>query len=253
MTRLTRMPAAARLGATAVALALPSAAVAEDVSYSVDGAEFSGYFAAAEEPKGLVLIVHDWDGMTDYEKRRADMLAELGYDAFALDVYGAGNRPDTMEGRRAATQEAFADRERLLALVSGGLETARAMSDAGLPTTIMGYCFGGTVTLAAARSGAMDEIAGYASFHGNFPDGPDWPAETPPILIMHGGADDNPSMADVASFAAEAEAAELTYTIEVYSGAPHAFTVFDSERYRERADLESWQAFNSFLDQNLMN
>lgn len=241
------------LGATAIALALPFAALAEDVTYSVDGAEFAGYFAAAEDPKGLVLIVHDWDGMTDYEKRRADMLAELGYDAFALDVYGAGNRPDTMEARRAATQEAFSDPERLIAMVRGGLETARGLSDAGLPTTVMGYCFGGTVSLAAARSGAMEDIAGYASFHGNFPEGPDWPADTPPLLIMHGGADENPSMADVAAFAAEAEAANLTYQIEVYSGAPHAFTVFGSDRYRERADLESWQAFNSFLDQKLMN
>ncbi len=241
------------LGATALGLALPFAALAEDVSYSVDGADFEGYFAAPEEPRGLVLIVHDWDGLTDYEKRRADMLAELGYDAFAVDVYGASNRPEDMEARIAATQAAFSDPARLMAMVSGGLETARGLSDAGLPTTVMGYCFGGTVALTAASSGAMSDIAGYASFHGNFPQGAEWPTDTPPLLIMHGGADENPSMADVATFAAGAEAAGLTYQIEVYSGAPHAFTVFGSDRYRERADLESWQAFNAFLDQKLMN
>ena len=63
-------------------------ALAEDVSYTIDGEAFTGYWAEADEPKGLVLIIHDWDGMTDYERRRADMLAEMGYNAFALDIFG---------------------------------------------------------------------------------------------------------------------------------------------------------------------
>jgi dienelactone hydrolase len=238
------------LGTTALALTLAGAAAAQDVEYEVGGEAFEGYFAKAENARGLVVIVHDWDGLDDYERRRADMLAELGYDAFALDVYGAGNRPDTNEGRAAATQAAFADPERLAAMIGGSIETARGLSDAE-NVVLMGYCFGGTVTLAAARNGMAEGIVGYASFHGNFPEGPAWASDTAPILILHGGADSNPDMAKVSAFAAEAEAAGLTYDIEVYSGAPHAFTVFGSERYRERADMKSWAAFQTFLNEIL--
>ena len=181
-----------RLIATGLGLALAGPALAGPVGYEVGGEAFEGYFAAAEAPRGLVVIVHDWDGVGDYEVRRADMLAELGYDAFAVDVFGAGNRPDTNEGRMAAMQAAFADPERLMALVEGGLAVAREQS-AAEGTVVMGYCFGGTVTLAAARSGT-EGVTGFATFHANFPEGPAWPADTPPLLVMHGGADQTPDM-----------------------------------------------------------
>lgn len=243
-----RISGAALAGAAAL-LALPGAVAAEDVAYTVGGEAFTGYFARATEPKGLVVIVHDWDGLGEYERRRADMLAALGYDAFALDVYGAGNRPETTEARIAATRAAFADPARLQAMVEGGLAEARALSDAeGLVLT--GYCFGGTVTMAAARAGT-EGIAGYASFHGNFPDGPAWPTDTPPILVMHGAIDQNPDMATLAGFIAEAEAAGLEYDVEIYAGADHAFTVFDGARYQERADARSWDAFQRFLAEHL--
>jgi dienelactone hydrolase len=236
-----------RLIATGLGLALAGPALAGPVGYEVGGEAFEGYFAAAEAPRGLVVIVHDWDGVGDYEVRRADMLAGLGYDAFAIDVFGAGNRPDTNEGRMAAMEAAFADPERLMALVEGGLAVAREQS-AAEGTVVMGYCFGGTVTLAAARSGA-EGIAGFATFHANFPEGPAWPADTPPLLVMHGGADQTPDMGKLAAFASEVEAAGLTYEIEVYSGAPHAFTVFGSDSYRERADARSWAEFQRFLEE----
>jgi dienelactone hydrolase len=225
--------------------------LAEGVRYDVGDADYDGYFAAApEEPRGLVVIVHDWDGLTDYEMRRADMLAELGYDAFAIDVFGAGNRPETVEARRAATQEAFSDRDRLIEIVTGGLAAARDASSAET-AVVTGYCFGGGVALAAARSGSLEDVAGYSTFHGSFPDGPDWPQSTPPIQVKHGGADESVTLDDLNSFIEDAEAADLTYEIEIYSGAPHAFTDFGSDRYRERADELSWQAFQAFLDRRL--
>jgi dienelactone hydrolase len=236
--------------ALAAGTALAGAASAADVDYEANGDPMRGYFAKADDPKGLVLIVHDWDGLDDYERRRADMLAEAGYDAFAIDVYGAENRPESQEERTAATRAAFADPERLSALVAGGVEAARAQSGAGA-MVMTGYCFGGTVTLATARSGGAEGIEGYATFHGNFPEGPEWSAETPPLLVMHGGADEGPSMTDVAAFVQEVEGAALDYRLEVYSGAPHAFTVFGSERYREDADLASWATFMRFLDERL--
>lgn len=247
------MRTATRTAAAALCLALAALpARAEEVSYEAEGARLTGYFAAAEDPAGLVLIVHDWDGLTDYERRRADMLAERGYDAFALDMFGAETPVQTVEHRRAATGALYRDRERMRALIRAGLEQARAASGArGL--VVMGYCFGGAVTLEMARSDMASEARGYASFHGGLstPEGQSWDGDEPPLLILHGGADTSITLDDVAGLARELEEAGTTYTVEIYSGAPHAFTVFGSERYRERADAESWKAFTDMLEETL--
>ncbi|CAN5731760.1 dienelactone hydrolase family protein [soil metagenome] len=240
-----------RIIGAALATCVAGAAQAQDVGYEIEGEAFEGYFAAAEAPRALVLVIHDWDGLDDYERERADMIAALGYDAFAVDLFGAGERPETMEARQAATGALYGDRERMRALIEGGLAEAREHSGAG-EAVVIGYCFGGAAALELARSGE-EEVAGYVSFHGGLatPEGQSWPDEAPPLLILHGGADENPSMLDLATFADEVEAAGLTYDIEVYAGAPHAFTVFGSERYQERADMRSWAAFERFLEETL--
>lgn len=237
-----------------MAALLPVAAQAgENVIYTVEGGSYEGYKAPAQgESKGLVLIIHDWDGLTAYEQQRADMLAEMGYDAFAVDLFGQGNRPETVEGRRAETGKLYSDRETMRALLIGGLAEARRMSSA--PAVVMGYCFGGAAALEMARSGQASGVAGYTSFHGGLatPDGQSYPADTPPLLIAHGGADTAITMDEVAGLSKELEAIGVPYEIQVYSGAPHAFTVFGSDRYRERADRESWQAFQDFLAEQLV-
>lgn len=233
--------------ATAV-LAQP--ALADDVSYTLDGEDFTGYWAPAESPKGLVLLVHDWDGLTDYERKRADMLAGMGYDTFALDMFGNDTPTDTVDHRRAAAGALYDDRPRMRALLTTALDQARQYSDAQA-LVVMGYCFGGAVTLEMARSDMSGEAVGYATFHGGLstPEGQSWTGDEPPLLILHGGADTSITMQDVADLSTELEEAGTTYTIEVYSGAPHAFTVMGSDRYDERADSESWQAFSNFLEQ----
>ena len=236
-----------------VAVLAPFGAQAgESVTYSVGGADFEGYSAAAKgDAKGLALIIHDWDGLTDYERKRADMLADLGYDAFALDLFGKGNRPMESDAKRAETNKLYSDRETMRSLLMGGLAEARKLS--GAPAVVMGYCFGGAAVLEMARSGQADNVAGYATFHGGLatPEGQTYSASTPPLLIAHGGADRAVTMDEVAALSKDLESAGITYEIEVYSGAPHAFTVFGSQAYRETADAKSWQAFQDFLASTL--
>jgi dienelactone hydrolase len=234
------------------ALMIAGPALAEDVSYQVDGEAFTGYFAGAATPKGLVLIIHDWDGMTDYERKRADMLADMGYSAFALDMFGDETPTETMDHRRAATGTLYQDRERMRRLVQAGIDQARGRAG-DTPMVVMGYCFGGAVSLDMARSSMSGLAEGYASFHGGLstPKGQSWTGDEPPLLVLHGGADTSITMTDVATLATELEAAGTTYSIEVYSGAPHAFTVFGSNRYQERADTASWAAFSNFLKERL--
>lgn len=236
--------------ATAVNAATPGA---HNVVYEVGDEAFEGYYAPASgEARGTILIVHDWNGLDDYERQRADMLAELGFDAFAVDLFGQGNRPESLEARQEATRALYSDRERMRELTLAGLDEAREQG-AAESVVIMGYCFGGAVALELARSGEVDAAAGYTSFHGGVatPEGQEWPEETPPLLIAHGGADTSVTMDDIRALVEELEAIEATYEVQVYSGAPHGFTVFGDERYQKRADEKSWTAFLALLEEVL--
>ena len=175
--------------AFALALAPLGAQAGEAVDYAVGSETFEGYRAAASgESKGIVLVIHDWDGLTEYEQRRADMIAGLGYDTFAIDLFSKGNRPADIEARKNETGRLYQDRERMRALILGGLAEARKGGAA--KTVVMGYCFGGTAALELARSGKADGVVGYTSFHGGLetPKGQSYPHGTAPILIAHGGS-----------------------------------------------------------------
>jgi len=95
-----------------------------DVSYTVDGQSYEGYFVPATDSRGLVLLIHDWDGLTAYEKRRADMLADEGYSVFAVDLFGEGIRPEKVEDRRQHTGELYRDRDKMRAIMRGALTAA---------------------------------------------------------------------------------------------------------------------------------
>ena len=236
----------------AISLAATTALAGEAITYQSGGADYEGYFAKADASKGLVIVIHDWDGLTEYEEKRADMLAQMGYDAFAVDLYGKGNRPEAIEDRKAETGKLYQDREKMRALILAGLEAARGQAPAG-PAVVMGYCFGGAATLELARSGEAENVVGYATFHGGLatPEGQSYAQGTAPILIAHGGADASIPIDDAADLAKRLEEAGVQYELEVYSGAPHAFTVFGSDRYRELADTKSWTSFTNFLERNL--
>ena len=242
------------LSLLAASTALTLAAQAgEAVTYEVHDAAYEGYLAeATRESKGLVLVIHDWGGLDDYEKTRAEMIADEGYDAFAIDLYGKGNRPDTTEARKEQVGKLYNDREMMRARILAGIEEARELTG-DQAVIVMGYCFGGGATLELARSGEGEDIAGFATFHGSLdaPEGADYSATSAPVLIMHGGADSGIPNSLAAETADMMEKAGVTYEVQIYSGAPHAWTVFGSDRYQELADRKSWDAFMDFTERYL--
>jgi len=222
------------------------------VSYQVNGERFNGYFLSpADRAAPLVVLVHDWDGLTDYEVKRAEMLAGKGYAVFAVDLFGAGVRPTAVEDKKRLTTGLYSDRARMRTLLRGGLQAATEQGANVANAVAMGYCFGGAAVLEWARSGA--DLKGFVSFHGGLetPEGQDYRAVKGDLLILHGTADASVSMEQFAALAETLEQQGRRHEMITYSGAPHAFTVFGTDRYREDADRKSWQRFSSFLEEIL--
>lgn len=230
-----------------------AAAAGEAVTYEVNGQPYEAYFISPSPDAPLVLLIHDWDGLTDYEVKRANMLAEMGYAVFAADLFGAGVRPEKVEDRRQHTGELYKDREKMRALMNGALDTAAARGVNVGNAVAMGYCFGGAAVLELARSGA--DMKGFVTFHGGLqtPEGQDYTKTKGEILVLHGTADTAITMDQFAALADELEKAGVGHEMISYSGAPHAFTVFGGDRYREDADRKSWDRFGVFLNEHLQN
>jgi dienelactone hydrolase len=250
---VTRLPLILAATLAAAPGALSAQVGGEYLTYEVGGTAYEGYVATPEgESRGTVLIVHDWDGMTDYEERRADMLAEAGYTAFAIDVYGAETDPQGFEEYRALSGALYADRAEFRARLAGSIAAASGIPGATEDMVIMGYCFGGAAALEAARAGA--ELDGFVSFHGSLPtpEGQDWSeANGAPVMFFHGSADPVSDVGDLATLMDELLAADIPHGAEIYGGARHSFTVFGSDDYLETADRDSWAGLLAFLDETL--
>ncbi|MCA9033664.1 MAG: dienelactone hydrolase family protein [Planctomycetaceae bacterium] len=206
-----------------------------------------------------VLVVHQWTGLTDYEKGRCRQLAELGYVAFAADIYGKGIRPESMQDAAAKSGIYKNDRKLYRRRLNLGLDQLKARPGvAANQLGAIGYCFGGTGVLELARSGA--KVAGVVSFHGGL-DSPEPEAGQNikcSILVCHGADDPFVPAADIDAFKAELNAANVDWQMDIYSGAVHSFTQpmagNDNSRgaaYNKKADLRSWSAMKSFFDEVL--
>src|SRR5258708_1232718 len=204
-----------------------------------------------------VLVVHQWKGLGEYEKKRAEMLARMGYNVIAADIYGKGIRPDNPKDAAFEAAKYKDNRALLRARVAAGLEVLRK-HDLTDPKRVaaIGYCFGGTTVLELARSGA--EISGVVSFHGGL--STPTPADAKNIhckvLALHGADDPNVPQKEVAGFEQEMRDAKVDWQLVAYGGAVHAFTDWnagnDNSRgaaYNERADHRSWEAMKAFFDE----
>jgi len=202
-----------------------------------------------------VLIVHQWKGLGDYEKMRAEMLAKMGYVAFACDIYGKGVRPASMQEAAAQAGKYKGDRGLLRKRVKAGLETL--LKQQGVDSkhvAAMGYCFGGTTVLELARSGA--DVAGVVSFHGGLgtPTPEDAKNIKAKVLALHGADDPNVPPAEVAGFEKEMRDAKVDWQLVAYGNAVHSFTDKSAGNdnskgaaYNEKADRRSWEAMKDFF------
>ncbi|MGD8716054.1 MAG: dienelactone hydrolase family protein [Desulfobacterales bacterium] len=226
-------------------------ATGASVTYQVNGQSYEGYFISPSDQAPFVLLIHDWDGLTDYEVKRANMLADLGYTVFAMDLFGAGVRPTEVKDKRQHTGELYKNRKKMRDLMKGALDMAKNRGANIENAVAMGYCFGGAAVLELARSGA--DLKGFATFHGGLktPQGQNYTKTRGKILIMHGSADTAITMDQFADLANELESAGIAHEMITYGGAQHAFTVFGGNRYQEEADKKSWKRFTEFLAETL--
>lgn len=230
----------------------------ETVQYKDGETVLEGYLAYNEAVMGerpAVLIIHDWMGLRDFAKKRAEDLAALGYTAFAADIYGKDVRPENPA--EAGAQAGIYKKDRALAR-SRAQAALKVLENSPFADksriAAMGYCFGGMVALELARSGA--EIEGVVSFHGSL-DTPT-PEEAVNIkgkvLVLHGADDPHVPPKDVENFENEMRQAKVDWQLIAYGGAVHAFTNPEAgtdpskgAAYNESADKRSWRAMKDFL------
>lgn len=230
------------------------------MEYRQGNTRLVGYLAFPKDVTGPlpgILVVHEWMGLNDYAKHRADQLAELGYIAFAADIYGDGKIAANREEAGKLAGSYKNDRPLLRARVAAGLATLKAQPGvAGDKIAAIGYCFGGTAVLELARSGA--DIAGVVSFHGGLdtPTSQDAKNIRAKVLALHGADDPYVPADQVAAFENEMRQAGVDWQLIVYGGAVHGFTNpangTDNSKgaaYNALADARSWVAMQQFFNE----
>lgn len=235
--------------------------VGKPVEYSAGGVALKGYLAyddkSMDKRPGL-LVVHEWWGLNDYTRKRARMLAELGYTALALDMYGEGKQaahPDDAGKFASEVMKNFDTAQARFTAAEDALKKEPTVDPGRLAA--IGYCFGGGVALNMARQGA--DLKGVVSFHGNLmavkPAGPG--ALKAKFLVLHGGDDKFTTPEQIEAFKQEMKDAGADYRFISYPGALHGFTNPEATEYgkkfkiplayNKKADKESWDEMKKFL------
>lgn len=232
----------------------------EYVIYNDGDVVLEGYIAYDESFAGKrpgVLIVHEWTGINDYTLQRSRQLAEMGFFAFAADIYGKGIRPSTPEeaGKQASVYKN--DRQLMRKRINLALDEISKQSFVDSEKiSAIGYCFGGTVVLELARSGA--DVKGVVSFHGNLdtPNLSDANNIKTKVLVLHGADDPYVPEEQLKTFEKEMRDAKVDWQLVSYGGAVHSFTNpgagNDNSKgaaYNEKADKRSWEAMKSFFNE----
>lgn len=235
----------------------------QEIDYTSGDVVLKGYLAydeSSEEKRPGILVVHEWWGHNDYARRRADMLAELGYTALAVDMYGDGKTADHPENAQQFMGEVMQNMDEGEARFRAALAILKDHPSTD-PERVaaIGYCFGGAVVLHMARIG--EDLDGVVSFHGDLSSmaTPEPGSVEAKVLVLHGADDSFISDAAIESFKEEMETAGVDYRFVAYEGAKHSFTNPDADEYAERfgmdlaydesADEASWAEMQRLFDE----
>jgi len=242
-------------------LSAEAAVVGKSVEYSVGDTLMRGYLAyddAIEGKRPGILVVHEWWGLNDYARQRADQLASMGYTALAVDMYGDGKQASHPDDAGKFAGEV----RKNMPVAKARFEAAKAQLEAQPSVqqgsiSAIGYCFGGGVVLEMARRGVDLDLV--ASFHGSL--GTEHPAAKGDIkaevLVFNGAADPFVKPEQIEAFIGEMESAGVSYSFTSYEGAKHSFTNKGADAFGERfglplaynaaADAQSWAALSAAL------
>jgi dienelactone hydrolase len=231
------------------------------VEYSSQGVVLKGYLAYDEHLKGKrpgILVVHEWWGHNEYARKRARMLAGLGYTALAVDMYGDGKQAGHPDEAGKFSSELMKNFDVAQARFAAALEFLKQQPTVAADRiAAIGYCFGGGVVLNMARQGS--ELKGVVSFHGSL--AAIKPAQTgkvkAKILVLHGADDKFISPEQIEAFKQEMKTMKADFQFISYPGAIHSFTNPDADTYAKKfnlplgynadADRKSWEEMKKFL------
>ena len=236
-----------------------------EIQYNAaDGQRLVGYFAApsSQTPHAGIIVAPEWWGRNEYTEQRARELAEHGYAALAIDMYGDKNVTTDAKQAYEWMMQTFADADTIVNRAQAGLDTLAAQPEVN-PTQLaaIGFCYGGKVVLDLARSGAP--LKAVATFHATL--APKAPAAEGQIqgeiLVLHGELDSMVTLDDVASFREEMHAAKVDHEVIIFEDAKHGFSnPLADERakangvdlgYNPEAERQGLDAMYDLLERNL--
>ena len=226
----------------------------EKITYQSGDNSFEGFLAQPEgDSNPCVLIAHTWAGRDAFVQEKAKLLTELGYAAFAIDMYGDGKIGTSNEENAGMMQPLLDDREELARRALASLDAVSKIDSIDASKiVIMGYCFGGLVAMDLARTGA--DIKGAVSFHG-FLAGPENSTNEikAKLLALHGDSDPMVGQDQIESFRQEMTSKKVDWQLHVFGGAMHSFTNPEANDpdfgavYSKNADERSWKIFTDLL------
>jgi dienelactone hydrolase len=233
----------------------------ESITYKVDSISVKGFVAYDEKMLGkrpAILVVHEWWGLNDYVKMRARKLAESGYIALAVDLFGNGKNAANPKEAMELTAPYYKNPKLAKSLLDAALNKLKEYQQTDKnQVAAIGYCFGGAMVLNYAKLGG--EVKGVVSFHGGLSTGVPVNKDLlkAKILVCHGGSDKFVSQKDIEAFRHQLDSINVNYTFKVYPNATHAFTNPDATRigkefnmpieYNVEADKDSWDDMEKFF------
>jgi len=235
----------------------------EEIIYNADGINLIGYIAYDDnqtEPKPGIIVVHEWWGHNAYVRKRAEMLAELGYVAMALDMYGNGKTAEHPDDAGAFSQAVMQNMDTAQARFFSALQTLKQHPKTdSTKIAAIGYCFGGSVVMTMANAGY--DLDGVAAFHSGvqLPIMPSEETTKAQFLVCNGADDPFISEESITAFKTAMDEANVDYEYHSYEGAVHAFTNPAADTmgskfemplaYNKEADEQSWDELQDFLNE----